>query len=215
MTAKLATENQERVFKYMETVTYNKACLVDLENVGANALYQYINGHQDCEYIIFHSDNTPSPGVILEEIPETVKVSFVDCRSGGNNAMDFCICAMAGMLAKDGCIMKILSNDKGYDPILYMLHQRGIRIKRENTPEHLSAANIPAHKDIPEWRENVPIIKAIRSSVPRQYQNEVIAVLPGAVSRKEAHEMLQAILPQKIVAETYRKLKKHIPREVV
>lgn len=198
----------------METTTYNPVYLVDLENIGTQALYHHIEKHREGEYIIFHSDSTASPGTILEKIPEDVKVSFVDCRSGGNNAMDFCICTMAGMLADSGRGIKILSNDKGYDPILYMLHQRGIRIARECTPDHPSAQNAQAQKDL-GWRENIPIIKAIRAAVPRQYQEDVIAVLPGAVSRKEAHEMLQAVLPAKIVAETYRKLKKHIPREVV
>lgn len=200
----------------METTTYGPVYLVDLENIGTQALYKHIEEYRSGEHIIFHSDSTVSPGIILDKIPEDVRVSFVDCRSGGNNAMDFCICTMAGMLAKEGRTMKILSNDKGYDPILYMLHQQGIRIARECTPDHPSTSNISVYeKTNPEWRENVPIIKAIRASVPKQYQNEVIAVLPSAVSRKQAHEMLQAILPQSKVAETYRKLKKHIPREVV
>ena len=51
--------------------------------------------------------------------------------------------------------------------------------------------------------------------MPKKYQNDVIAVLPGAISRKEAHEMLQAVLPQRMVQDVYRKLKKHIPQEVV
>lgn len=199
----------------METATYGPVYLIDLENIGTQVLYNHIRAHHDGEYIIFHSDSTTSPGTILEKIPEDVKVSFVDCRSGGNNAMDFCICTTAGMLAKDSRSIKILSNDKGYDPVLYMLHQQGIRITRECTPDHPSASNISAHTKDLKWRENVPIIKAIRETVPKKYQEDVIAVLPGAVSRKEAHEMLQAILPTKIVAETYRKLKKHIPKEIV
>lgn len=195
----------------MESSTYPKVCLIDLENIGTTAMHHYIESHKGCEYIIFHSDSTSAPGAILEKIPDDVKVSFVDCRSGGNNAMDFCICAMAGLLAQDERKMAIVSDDKGYDAILYMLHQRGIRINRETTPTHPSSAN----GEIPAWRENVPIIKAIRACVPKQYQNDVIAVLPGAVSRKEAHEMLQAILPQKSATEAYNKLKKHIPKEVV
>lgn len=181
--------------------------LVDLENIGIKALYHHIKENEESEYIIFHSDATPSPGIILEHVPDTLPVTFVDCRSGGNNAMDFCISAMAGKLSFiAGQRIVILSDDHGYDPVLYMLHQKGTRIVRQGVgtgdrkKEHGS-------------KENTAVVKAIRESVPKKYQEEIIAVLPSAVSRAQAHEMLQTILPQKMVADVYKKLKKHIPKE--
>lgn len=192
--------------------------LVDLENVGTKFLYQHAEHHKDAEYVIFHSDSTSAPGVMLDNLPLELDTKFVDCRSGGNNAMDFCICAMAGQLSNEpGKLIRILSDDKGYDPILYMLHQQGVRIVREGSTyqQETGSGDKNTSEEIPAWRENVPIIKAIRACVPKKYQHEVIGTLPGAVNRKEAHEMLQAILPQKMVPEIYKKLKKHIPREVV
>ncbi len=199
----------------MSEAQLNTVYLVDLENIGTKILYQHVGDHRNVEYIIFHSDSTTAPGTILDNIPADVKVSFVDCRSGGNNAMDFCICTMAGILAAEGRQMiRILSDDKGYDPILYMLHHRGVRIIRESTYQAVPK-QADSHKPDQSYRENLPIIKAIRATVPKRYQEEVIGVLPGAVSRKEAHEMLQAILPAPAVADIYKKLKKHIPKEVV
>lgn len=197
----------KEVSKKMEhkNITY----LVDLENIGIKALCHQIENDSESDYIVFHSDATSSPGSILEQVPDTLKISFVDCRKGGNNAMDFCISAMAGCLSlTTGQHIVILSDDKGYDPVLYMLHQKGVRITRQGTGSKQS-------DDVKDrgWRENVPIIKAIRESVPKKYQEDVIAVLPSAVSRAQAHEILQSVLPEKMVADVYRKLKKHIPKE--
>ena len=194
----------------------HKIYLVDLENIGTHVLYQHINEHKNARYIIFHSDSTSAPENILANIPEDVQVSFVDCHSGGNNAMDFCICTMAGMLAKSsGNSIRILSNDKGYDAILYMLHQRGVRIARESTSDRLPNQSADPVSTIPVQisQNNAALIKAIRASVPKQYQEEVITTLSGRVTRQQAHEMLQAILPTKLVADTYRRLKKHIPKK--
>ena len=77
--------------------------------------------HKDAKYVIFHSDNTSTPGAMLDSLPQELDVQFVDCRSGGNNAMDFCICALAGQLSREpGKLIRILSDDKGYDPVLHM-----------------------------------------------------------------------------------------------
>ena len=89
-----------------------------------------------------------------------------------------------------------------------------MRISRENTAYQPESVIDPPENN-QQWRENIPIIKAIREHVPKQYQQEMIAVLPGAINKKEAHEMLQIILPQKMVADIYKKLKKYIPKEVV
>ena len=182
--------------------------LVDLENIGQTLLYEQIESEPKSTYIIFYSIATLAPGAILEHIPEDVDVKFVDCYSGGNNAMDFCICAAAGRLSiEHGCSIRILSDDKGYDPMLNMLHQEGIRISRKKAGNNVSVNGDPGP------REHVPIIRAIRQNVPKKYQDDCIAVLPGAPNRKRAHEMLQSILPPEIVAGTYKKLKKHIPKE--
>lgn len=199
---------------------FSKIYLVDLENVGTKVVCRHAECHKDAKYVIFHSDNTSTPGAMLDSLPQELDVRFVDCRSGGNNAMDFCICALAGQLSREpGKLIRILSDDKGYDPVLHMLHQQGVRIIREGSTYQQDAGsdNTKAvqKEEIPKYRENVPIIRAIRACVPKKYQNDVIAVLPGAISRKEAHEMLQAVLPQRMVQDVYRKLKKHIPQEVV
>ena len=153
--------------------------LVDLENIGQTLLYEQIELEPKSTYIIFYSIATLAPGAILEHIPEDVDVKFVDCHSGG----------------------------KGYDPMLNMLHQEGIRISRKKAGNSVSV-----NGDLGP-REHVPIIRAIRQNVPKKYQDDCIAVLPGAPNRKRAHEMLQSILPPEIVAGTYKKLKKHIPKE--
>lgn len=200
----------------MESLTIpDTIYLVDLENVGTKVLYQHIKHNEDAEYIVFCSDSTSTPGSILEHVPSMLHITFIDCQTGGNNAMDFCICATAGRLSVEaGKTIKILSDDKGYDPMLYILHRQGVRISRENTAYQPESVIDPPENN-QQWRENIPIIKAIREHVPKQYQQEMIAVLPGAINKKEAHEMLQIILPQKMVADIYKKLKKYIPKEVV
>ena len=155
--------------------------LVDLENICARPLYQYAEEHQDAEYIVFYSDNTSSPDSLLEGLPDTVRVTFIDCKTGGNNAMDFCICAIAGHLSVRRMVkIKILSNDKGYDQI-----------------------------------DQQDIETVIKRNVPKKYQGDLINAISNAIDRKEAHEMCQAILPGNIAVQTYRKLRKYIPKEVV
>lgn len=73
--------------------------LVDLENIGTKFLFQHIEEHEKASYMIFYSDATSAPGIILEHISQDAAVTFVDCKTGGNNAMDFCICAAAGRLS--------------------------------------------------------------------------------------------------------------------
>lgn len=193
-----------------KNITY----LVDLENIGTKALCQHIKRNADAEYVIFHSDSTSSPWSILEQAPDTLRISFIDCRGGGNNAMDFCICATAGrMSCQSGNYIVILSNDKGYDPMLYMLHHNGVRITREGIPgsQNTKTDGIIEAKDHGS-RENVSVVKAIRKEVPLKYQDDVINALTMAANRKETYEMLQTILPQSIAVDIYHKLKTYIPK---
>ena len=207
------------------TDTSDIVYLVDLENTGTKILYQHIKQNENAGYIVFCSENTLTPGSILEKVPNTLHITFVDCHSGGNNAMDFCICATAGQLAdKKGRQIRILSDDKGYDPMLYMLQQQGVRIRRETTAAYQPVQKT-GHKDIilteqvaedhTKPQKNTSMIKAIRKQVPKRYQEELIKVIPGALNRQEAHELLQAILPRKMVDDVYKRLKRYIPKETV
>lgn len=180
--------------------------LVDFENIGGKALYQHIEQHSEAEYVIFCSDATATPESVMTHLPLLSRVQFVNCRTGENNAMDFCICAMAGRLSvHHRSWIKILSKDRGYDAMLHLLQEQGIRILRE-TVESKAETGIKSPKD-------TPLFLAIRSNVPKKYQEEVLNVLSGAVSRKEAHEMLQAVLPAKMASNIYQKLRKHIPKK--
>lgn len=185
----------------------NIVYLVDLENIGTSILCRHMGQYPDEKYIVFYSDATSDPSSVLSQIPEKVWVRFIYCRTGGNNAMDFCISAMAGRLtAGKGMTVRVLSNDKGYDPMIRMLQEYGIRIRREpatytQPTEQLSSDN-PSVKGI------------IMSNVPRQYQDDVLNAICGCVNRKEAYEILQAILPQQLAQDVYRKLRKHIAKEI-
>lgn len=182
--------------------------LVDLENVGVNFLYQHVQRNADAEYVVFCSESTALPGTVLDNVPDGLSVSFIDCRNGEANAMDFCICAMAGRLSGNGRPMRILSNDKGYDPMVDMMHRQGIRIKREAAPRH-----VPVPDGVAGQTVSTSLIGAVYTNVPKKYQQAVIEALPGICTRKKMHEALQAALPTKLVADVYKKLKKHIPKE--
>lgn len=195
----------------MDLAKHQITYLVDLENVGTKLLYQHVEHNKNAEYVVFCSESTSSPSVILENVPADLKISFVDCETHVANAMDFCISAEAGRLSTNSDrLIRILSDDKGYDPMLHMLHRKGVRIVRETTYEPVKKDMTPINE---EQKENTALIKAIRTNVPQKYQKDVLAVLPDALSRKEAHEMLQAILPDKMVSGIYKKLKKQIPQE--
>lgn len=180
--------------------------LVDLENIGQTALYDFVKQNPEEEFVIFYSDKTTSPGIILEHVPENLIISFVLCESGSDNAMDFCICTTAGLIAsKDFQKIVIISDDKGYDPAVHMLQQKGMRIKRENTAQ-ADDGQMPCL--------NGRITKVVFENVPKRYQNEVFEALKNVSGRKAVHEMLQKIMPQTTAAETYNKLKKYIPKTV-
>lgn len=179
-------------------------CLIDLENIGTKTALRYMDEHPENEYIVFYSEHTLGPGSVLMQTAEDVSVRFIGCQAGTVNAMDFCICAIAGQesVSRDKRIV-ILSDDKGYDAILPMMHCQGIRIKREKVAlEPVSG------------QTNAPIMQAIRKHVPKKYQENVLRALPNALSYSEAHEMLQAILPQKLVQSTYFRLKPYIQQAV-
>lgn len=179
-------------------------CLIDLENIGTKAALRYMDENPEDEYIVFYSEHTLGPDSILRQAADDVSVRFIGCQVGTVNAMDFCICAIAGQesVSRDKRIV-ILSDDKGYDAILPMMHCQGIRIIRRRL----------ALEPVPE-QDNKPIMQAIRKHVPKKYQENVLRALPNALSYSEAHEMLQAILPQKLVQSTYLKLKPYIQQAV-
>lgn len=190
----------------------NITYLVDLENIGSKPLYKYIEEHQDGEYIIFYSDNTSSPATMLDELPDMLNVSFVYCKTGSNNAMDFCICAVAGKIsAYRTKKMKILSNDKGYEPMVHMLQEQGIRITREDITYQPDIVPVKPLCDMDMGAIEDVIIK----NVPNKYQRDMLKTIPKVISRKEAHEICQVILPKSLATEIYRKLRKHIPKEVI
>lgn len=193
--------------------------LVDLENIGTTILSEYIVQYPDAKYIVFYSDATVTPCSILDQAPVQTAIKFVNCKTGGNNAMDFCISAMAGRLtAVKGQVVKIMSNDKGYDPMLHMLQEYGVRIKREAVtyPSIVKASD--QLEESGQQNQNLimneALITTIKNIVPKKYQADVLRVIPGAANRKAAHELLQTILPQSLVQEIYRKLRKYIPKEV-
>lgn len=186
--------------------------LVDLENIGTRTLYKHIGSHPGAWYFVFYSDSTPGPGQMLENIPVMVQVSFVDCKSGSNNAMDFCISAMAGKLSADiRKPMMILSDDKGYDPMLLLLNRQGIRIGRESTGHQASCDG--NQEKAPMAQDMSPLVRAVRANVPKQYQDDLVASLTDGMCRSDMHEACQRILPEKMVSDIYKKLKKHIPKE--
>lgn len=179
--------------------------LVDLENIGPAELYAHAGKHPADRYIIFYSAHTASPEAILEQMPAASDVRFRYCPAGTDNAMDFCICAVAGRLSAQGRnVLRIFSDDRDYDPVLPLLQEEGVRIAREGTTRKTDGA---------ENGRSTPLIEAVRSCVPKQYQAEVASALRRAADRRQAHDALQDILPQKFVPEVYNKLKKYIPKE--
>lgn len=190
----------------------NITYLVDLENIGLAALCRHANEHKDNEYIIFYSENTPDPGHILEHLPDMARVKFTDCKSGGHNAMDFCICVAAGkMSVYQTSKVRILSNDKGYDSMIHMLQEDGVRIAREKTGSEKEPAAEKTDSHIKQ-DDKRRLMAAIRKAAPKKYQDLLMHRIPNAENRKEAYEMCQTVLPQNIAADVYRKLRKHIPK---
>lgn len=190
--------------------------LVDLENIGAKILPRYMEQHPDASYIVFYADSTPAPGSILEQVPHAVKIQFVYCRTGGNNAMDFCICAMAGRLVViPKAMIKVLSNDKGYDPMIRMLQEQGSRIERviaEYAITDVSDKSDSNPGTIVDDARKQDLINAIKRNTEKCYWDRLIKILPDARNRSEAHEMMQAVLPNKMISDLYKKLKKFIPK---
>ena len=90
---------------------------------------------------------------------------------------------------------------------------RSVRIRRENSSYPQTSNETSPFNINPKQSENIPIIKEIRACVPKKYQDDIIAELPSAVNRKQAHEILQRNLPQKMVPEIHKRLKKFIPKE--
>lgn len=191
----------------------NTAYLVDLENIGMTPLCRHVQQHPDAEYVIFHSDGTPPPGHILEQLPDNVRVTFTDCKAGGNNAMDFCICAAAGRMSAYSAVkVRILSNDKGYDPMVHMLQGQGVRIAREPVTYRSKPADPGTGQHC--VTDKAGITAVIRKNVPKkEFQDVLIQKISGAANRKEAYEICQALLPDNLAVDIYRKLRKYVPKE--
>lgn len=191
----------------------NVTYLVDLENIGTKSLYQHVKDNLEEEYLIFYSNSTSTPNSMLKHLPDMLNVSFIDCKSGGNNAMDFCISMMAGKLSTNRYRkLRILSSDKGYDPMVCMLQEQGVRIERESVTYQSETENV--HLPVEEPNEYT-LRNAIRKYVPKKYQNDMAKAIVNVISRKEAHEICQAILPKSMATDVYKKLRKYIPKEVI
>lgn len=130
------------------TTTMNKnLLLVDLENVHKVDLSRLDDTYRAIIYV-GANQNPPKASRKKETAHRFSRVDFQKIEGTGKNALDFHIAFQLGRTIETApdtlCI--VLSNDKGFDPLLNHLNKNGLQCRRINSLDELMPVVIP---DIP------------------------------------------------------------------
>jgi hypothetical protein len=145
-----------------------KLLLVDYENVQQFNLSRL---DSDFHIVIFVGANQKSVPIELVKSLQVLgqRVEWQKVDGNGSNALDFFIACHLGRVLERSpqtyCV--VLSNDKGFDPLLRHLNRNGLKCRRINRVSELDPK--PESAEWPEYERVVEILgKSEKKSRPRK-----------------------------------------------
>ena len=182
----------------------NELFLVDFENVPGVDLSKIAS---DCKVIVFTGVNQKSIPVELVTATQQFgdRLQWRRLDASGPNALDFFIACELGRIQASGTdtICTVLSNDKGFDPLLRYLNSVGMKCRRVGTQAVPKPKPSPAPKPIPAPKP---------APDPANF-NRVLEIL--AKSEKKSRPRKRKTLGQAIGSFFQKKLSKPQVEEII
>ena len=133
--------------------------LVDYENVHSDGLNGIQNlSKNDC-VVVFYSNSAGRIDIdVLVNIK--AKIKFVKAESGTSNALDFQLVTYLCRIAKRRKKYFIVSADKGFTPVINMLHNYGIYVEECTS---IRATTEPKFEELKEEASNIVQIERVQN----------------------------------------------------
>ncbi len=120
-------------YKYAdcEGIPMEKVYFIDSENVADR--WTSLLKAQDGIFLVFYTGKLPN---VNNSQLDGIKYAFIQCHTG-DNALDFQLVSYLGyeLHANKAREMVIVSNDKGYDSVVFFWSERGVQISRLPMPK--------------------------------------------------------------------------------
>jgi hypothetical protein len=182
-----------------------KLLLVDFENVQRFDLAQL---DSDVRIVIYVGASQKSVPIELVKRLQDLgrRVEWQKVEGNGSNALDFFIACHLGRVLEQSpkiqCI--VLSNDKGFDPLLRHLNRSGLKCRRINRIADLDPK--AALADGPEFARVVEILKkSDKKSRPRKRKTlggYIASIFQNKLDPEAVDRLIDKLLAKKIVSET-------------
>ena len=191
--------------------------LVDFENVPGVDLSQI---GIECRVIVFTGVSQKS--VPLELVTATQRfgerLEWRRVDASGRNALDFFIACELGRVqaSGNGTTCTVLSNDKGFDPLLRHLNAAGVRCQRIGTQPIAKPSPMPAPKPKPKPAPQ-PVVdpanfdrvleilgKSEKKSRPRKHKTlaqAISSLFQKKISKAEVEEIIAKMLKDRKISE--------------
>ena len=182
-----------------------KLLLVDFENVQRFDLARLDN---DVRIVIYVGASQKSVPIELVKRLQDLggRVEWQKVEGNGSNALDFFIaCHLGRVLERSPQIQCIvLSNDKGFDPLLRHLDRSGLKCRRINRIADLDPKADLA--DGPEFARVVEILKkSEKKSRPRKRKKlggYIASIFQNKLDPEAIDRIIDKLLAEKMVSET-------------
>jgi hypothetical protein len=182
-----------------------KLLLVDFENVQRFDLARLDN---DVRIVIYVGASQKSvPIELVKRLQDLGKrVEWQKVEGNGSNALDFFIACHLGRVLEQSlqiqCI--VLSNDKGFDPLLRHLNQSGLKCRRINRIADLDPKAYPA--DGSEFARVVEVLrKSEKKSRPRKRKTLsgwIASIFQKKLDPEVIDHIIDMLFTKKMVSET-------------
>lgn len=189
--------------------------LIDSENVGVRWIpYLKENIKKTDRVFLFYTDASKSiPCKELETLADFIhQIKTIYCENGTPNALDFQLCSYLGYLVRIGTKSTycILTQDKGYDAVVYFWKEKGIHIYRYG--DFIEEPELKQIQDVSKLKKNFlpPLGSLLSLKKNNPTLKRIIEIVKCTASSKEVKALFHSSFGKKQGTKYYQKIEKHL-----
>ncbi len=183
-----------------------KLLLVDFENVQQIDLARLDNSFQIRIFVGASQRSIPIK-LVTDAQKLGSRVQWMQIDANGRNALDFFIAYQLGRIAEQGseaeCV--VLTQDKGFDPLIRHLNKNGLRCRRINSMVELDPKPGSAVDD-PNYNRVVEILGRLeRKSRPRKRKTlsqHILSTFQNKIEAQEVDRIVDTLFANNMMSET-------------
>lgn len=161
---------------------------VDTENLGSDNWLPYFDNVTKQDTVIFMVSEKSGKISVSDAVSKMTKlcsiceVECVSVQNGKSNALDFCLVAVLGTYVQRAAKSEhvIISKDRGYDAVVDMFEERGIKVTRRGSHKNLvSMVSALKLADMPEdfqteWERTLKRLERRKTSMPKNQYDSIV-----------------------------------------